>query len=73
MQRVEGTLIYADIGPATFKSIHPSASISLDLDDSRVQYAQINCKLLEQEPSKSQELHAESVAEDHSFNGKIII
>ena len=71
-QRVEGTLIYADIGPATVRSTQSSASISLDLDASHmhVQYAQINLKMLEQESPKSKELHAESETKD-KFNGKL--
>lgn len=69
---VEGTLIYADIGPAAVRPIKPSdsASLSLDLDDSRVEYAKLNLKVMQQELSKSQNLHDKLVAEN-TLDGKL--
>ena len=55
-----------------FKPLQPSASISLDLDDSHVQYAQLNMKMLEQDPSKSLKLHAESETEN-KFDGRNLL
>jgi hypothetical protein len=66
---LEGTLIYADIGPATLRPVQPSASISLDLDDSRVEYSQLNLKMMEQNLSMS--LDAKS-GTDIKFDGRSI-
>ena len=63
---LEGTIIYADIGPATAR---PSASISLDLDDSHVEYSRLNLKMMEQQLSKSQTLDAKSETEI-KFDGR---
>ena len=66
---LEGTLIYADVGPAALRPIQPAASISRDLDDSRVEYAQLNLKIMEQELSRSNTAGAKSGAEV-KFDGR---
>ena len=43
-------LIYADIRPSSFKKRQPIASSTLELDDNRVKYAQLNHNVIHKAP-----------------------